>query len=462
MIIRALKKLLFCGYILVSILAPCGASNIYQHTLDNGLKIIYIPTDSNGTFCFGILYNVGGAYDPTGKAGLSHFLEHMMFRGTVNLSGAQLKKLLDIYDSKYNAFTSYDRTFYYHIVKQEFLGTDLAIEADRMQNLKFDNDDFFKERDVVSEERKLTCEANIINKYVQDAIFKMLFMYSPYQNPLGGFTWQIKNYDRQSLFSHYKKYYMPNNATVIIVGSKYKDNEKDWSYIKSEVIKYFGRLKNQAAMPPRYDGIGDPTDTGLKYVLEKSIPEIKQSEENIIYSLDAKHIKSLKAFCTLQLLLDMLFGSSVMERVIIDEQELAYSINSNLWMLTNATKAFVVIEIALKKDIERHKVEAAFFAIITNFKNKYLTDELINITKKKFIDRYDLAFDSPEKVFSRFVEYLSNEFSVDDIARLKEIINDITKEDVIEMYNKVFNDSNLTHKIYLHPTNIEPNMVKNS
>lgn len=445
-----------------SIMLSSDATVIYEHKLDNGLNIVYLPTDSNGTLCVGVLYSVGSIYDPDGKSGLSHFLEHMMFRGTKQLSAGQLKGLLDTYDMKYNANTSHENTFFFHVVKADFIDMNLSLEADRMQNLKFADDDFLKERDVVNEERKLTSESNVVNKYVYDAMFQILFLYSPYKNWIGGYTWQIEKYNKESLMAHYKKYYSPNNVTVIVVGSKYKSNEDNWNYVKSKITKYFGSIKNNSEIPPKYEGVSDPVNPGIKYVLEKSIPEIKQSSDTIIYSFDAQYVKTFKEYRTLKLLLGILFSSDVIKRIMVDEKELVYSINASLWHLKYASNTLIFVDMELKKGVERKKVEEVLFSIISEFKEKYLTNDLLKSAKKKAVDRYDLSFDSPYDVFQNLVEYIAYGYSSADIANTKEIINSITIQDIINMLDKVFKDDNITHKIYLHPTDVEPNLVKNS
>ena len=435
--------------------------DVFHTRLDNFLQIVYFPTDSNGVLYFGVLYNVGSADDPLDKIGLSHFLEHMMFKGTYSLPGDKLKYLLDKYDAYSNAFTSHDCTFYLHAVKSEFFDLDLQIEADRMKGLAFDDKALKKEREVVAEERKLRYEANPLTRYLSDIVPRSLFLYSSYGYPVGGYPWQIRQYDKHSLIKHYREFYNPNNATIIVVGNTADTPEKTNEMIVKKVTEHFGKIENKTVFPPVRLRTMDPLDSGIKQVIDRSTPEIKTSDLSIVYSFDRFLTTSIKDQLTVKLLLKILFSPSVMKRILVDEKQLVYSINAGFQALKFSLNHFVEIEMSLKNDVSRKTVEEEFFKILRTFKDEILSENLFEKNKRHMLNLYDLQFDNPKEVLLSLVEDLTSYLSIDEIKEKRATIESISFEDVKNMFDKIMKNEFITHKIYSHPQDVEPEAVIN-
>lgn len=434
---------------------------VFHKVLDNFLDIVYFPTDSNGVLYFGVLYNVGSGDDPLCRIGLSHFLEHMMFKGTYSLPGDKLKYLLDKYDAYSNAFTSHDCTFYIHAVKSEFFDLDLQIEADRMKGLAFDDEALKKEREVVAEERKLCYEANPLTRYLSDAVPRSLFLQSAYGYPVGGYPWQIAKYDKRSLVKHYREFYNPNNATIIVVGNTSDTPEKTYEMIVKKVTEHFGKIENKTVFPPARMRVMDPLDSGIKQIIDRSTPEVKTSDLSIVYSFDRFLTTSIKEQLTVKLLLKILFGPSVMKRILVDEKQLIYGINASFQALKFSLKHFVEVEIALKNDVSRKTVEEEFFKVLRIFKDEILSEDLFEKNKRHMLNLYDLQFDNPKDILLSIVNDLTSCLSIDEIKTKRATIESITFDDVKNMFDKIMKNEFITHKIYSHPQDIEPESVIN-
>jgi zinc protease len=190
---------------------------IKKYALSNGLRILLIPNDKLPTFSIYIHYGVGAKHEVAGITGSSHFLEHMMFKGAKDFGKGSFDRLIEGNGGVSNAYTSNDATVYHENLPIDALEITLKMEADRMQNLLLDPQEFLAEKDVVLEERKLRYENSPKGQLF---IRTMTTMYegTPYGSPVIGSIEDIKRVSRDEVFEYFKKYYAPNNAVMVIAG----------------------------------------------------------------------------------------------------------------------------------------------------------------------------------------------------------------------------------------------------
>lgn len=208
---------------------------IQTHTLPNGLQIVVVNNPLAPTVSVGVLYKVGTADDQPDQVGLSHFVEHLMFKGTKAMPGDAYDKALVRVGGIHNACTSFDWTIYTADVATDYLEMIVSMEADRMENLSFQKEEVESERGVVLEERRMRTENNPFGA-VQELVLHTLNSYHPYGVPPIGYPQHINAYTYESVFDHYKKWYAPNNAVLIVVGSVNLDQ------VVKLAEKYFGPL----------------------------------------------------------------------------------------------------------------------------------------------------------------------------------------------------------------------------
>lgn len=422
---------------------------IYEKTLSNGLKIVVVPMKTNNVIRFGIMYNVGCADDPMGKIGISHFLEHMMFKGTKNISKQKLKYLLEKYNAYTNAGTGYDFTYYYHDLNKTFLDVDLNIEADRMQNLLLNEEEINSEKNVVLEERNMRYDADPYNKYFADAMYKTLYLYSNYSYNGIGYPHQIKAYTKTATQVHYNKFYTPNNAIIIITG----DITKEEAFEKVE--KVFGPIKKHEDVIKR-DRVIDPSDIGIKYSMERESPQITNRDLTIMYTFDRKHIDTLKKNYIVKIMNDILGGTqgSVMFKKLIDENDRAYGISTSVDVRA-FDKAFLSVLCSLREKTDEKEIEAEILNIISSFKTKYLNKEIFQKTKDRMLNGIDMMFDSPSGMFDVVLENIVTGYRIDDLKNTYNIIKSITFSDVQNMADIILNPDNKTHRFYSHPKKVK-------
>ncbi|MDD3581906.1 MAG: pitrilysin family protein, partial [Desulfobacca sp.] len=190
---------------------------VQEVDLDNGLKVLLWPENRAPVVTLQIWYRVGSRNEVLGKTGLSHLTEHLMFRGTEKYGPKVFSRQVQKFGGRDNAFTSRDYTAYYEIGPKTSLGMWLEMEADRMQNLMVSEELFRTEQQVVLEERRLRTEDDPVSFLIEETL-AAAYKAHPYQWPVIGWMHDIKNLTRQDFMAHYRQYYQPNNATLVVVG----------------------------------------------------------------------------------------------------------------------------------------------------------------------------------------------------------------------------------------------------
>ncbi len=232
------KSFLFLLMVLLSGKAFSFVYQSFDKTLANGLKVIVTEKPGNGFAEIEVWYRVGSKDEGPGIRGMAHMFEHMMFRGTKNVSGEQLLEKMDSVGANWNAYTTYDRTVYHEYLPAEAMEMAIMLEADRMANLQVTQEILNTERQVVGEEYR-NGMSNWYQKLVQDR-YELLYPDNhPYQFDVIGHLDEITNFTAPQCMQFYDKYYSPNNAFVVIVG----DVNHEEMFKLAE--KYFGAVTKQ-------------------------------------------------------------------------------------------------------------------------------------------------------------------------------------------------------------------------
>lgn len=192
-------------------------AKVSQFELDNGMKILVKEDHRAPIAVQQVWYRVGSNYEHNGITGVSHMLEHMMFKGTEKLEPGEFSKTVSKLGGQENAFTSSDYTAYYQVVAKEHLQKVMQLEADRMRNIRITDEEFQKERDVVTEERRWRTEDKPGAKLYE--LFKATaYVNSPQHHPVIGWMSDIRNWTLADIQQWYQLWYAPNNATLVVVG----------------------------------------------------------------------------------------------------------------------------------------------------------------------------------------------------------------------------------------------------
>ena len=206
----------------------------HLHHFKNGLTLVTVNDPYSPTLTFQIWYRVGSRNEHRGRTGISHFNEHMMFTGTKKFPHGKLDTLINGVGGQLNAFTDYDFTAYFENVAPDRIDLPLAIESDRMTHLLLSPDQVERERNIVLEERRNDYD-DPTQKLVEK-VYATAYAVHPYHNPVIGWEKDIQHTTRRDILNYYRAHYMPNNATIVVVGPV------DEETLVKKIRSYFGSI----------------------------------------------------------------------------------------------------------------------------------------------------------------------------------------------------------------------------
>lgn len=241
MLYQRLRLILLCLLCYTS--TPLRASQVHEFTLDNGLRLIVKEDHRAPVVVSQVWYKVGGSYEQEGKTGLSHMLEHLMFKGTQKYKPGEFSRIMAANGANENAFTTMDYTAYFQTLEKSRLALSFEMEADRMRNLVLTQEEFVKEREVVAEERRTRTDDQP-NSLMYEYFAATAYQTSPYHHPTIGWMNDIKNCTLADLQEWYQHWYAPNNATLVVVGDVNPQAVFDLAK------QHFGPLKARQITPP--------------------------------------------------------------------------------------------------------------------------------------------------------------------------------------------------------------------
>ena len=248
--------------------SPVPEGNTHEKTLGNRLKVVVREDHRSPVVVAQVWYRVGGSHEPDGMTGISHVLEHMLFKGTEKYGPKEASRIIAENGGRENAFTNRDYTAYYQQWEKTRLPLSFDIESDRMRNLVLSEDEFIKEIEVVKEERRMRTEDRP-ESFLYEAFHKAAYDTSPYRNPVVGWREDLDNMKVEDLEAWYRRYYAPNNAIIVVAG----DVNADDVFTLAE--EYFGSLQAEEVAPE--EKVNEPQHDGLRRIVverEARVPSL--------------------------------------------------------------------------------------------------------------------------------------------------------------------------------------------
>lgn len=250
------------------LLAVCSlsaaAAPATEYTLKNGMKVIVKEDRRAPTVAHMVWYRIGAMDEVNGTTGVAHVLEHMMFKGTKKLKPGEFSARVAALGGRENAFTSRDYTAYFQQIEKSHLADMMALEADRMANLRFTKAEFEQEIKVVMEERRWRTEDKPIQK-VYEALHAIAWMAHPYRHPVVGWMNDLQNMTVEDARAWHASFYAPNNAVMVVTGDVAPEE------VRRLAEKYFGGIKPKT-VPPTKPQL-EPEQQGLRRVTVKAPAE---------------------------------------------------------------------------------------------------------------------------------------------------------------------------------------------
>ena len=241
------------------------ASPVHEYNLDNGMKILVKQDKRAPIAAMYVWYKVGSSYEHEGSTGLSHMLEHMMFKGTKKHPKGEFDRILAENGAENNAFTTQDYTAYYEVIASDRLNVAMELESDRMRGVVVPPEEFKKELEVVKEERRWRTEDKP-NAMTYEQFQAAAFTNSPYRTPVIGWMNDLNHMTYEDARAWYKKWYAPNNATLVVVG----DVEPDAVYEMAK--QYFGPIEKSEI--PKIKPRQEVKQLGMRHIIVKVPAEV--------------------------------------------------------------------------------------------------------------------------------------------------------------------------------------------
>jgi zinc protease len=408
-----------------------NAEDVKEYRLDNGLKVLIIEEHKAPVATFQVWYRVGSRNEPADKSGLSHLLEHMMFKGTPLYGPALLSRIVQKNGGIDNAYTTKDYTAYFELLSSDRISIAIDLESDRMQNLALEPKEFSSERRVVMEERRLRYEDDPQNSLFEEVV-AAAFKVHPYHRPVIGWMSGIDSIERKDLYNYYKTYYSPENAVIIIVGDVHAET------IIKKVKELFGEIP-PAESPQRDITSIEPEQKGERRVLLKR-------EAELPYIIVAYHIPSFphEDSYALDVLSMILSGgkSSRLYQSLVYDQKIALSASADYSGFNKEPYLFFLSATAAP-GIDINEVEKSLYIQIEKIMTDLPSEREIQKAKNQIESSFIMEQDS---IYLQAMKYGIFEMLGDWrlIERYLEGIRNVKADDIVKVAGKYFTDYNRT------------------
>ncbi|WP_145144024.1 M16 family metallopeptidase [Pseudomonas duriflava] len=307
----------------------------HEYQLDNGLTVIVREDHRAPVVVSQLWYKIGSSYETPGSTGLSHALEHMMFKGSSKTGPGEASLILRDLGAKENAFTSDDYTAYYQVLAKDRLPVALELEADRMATLRLPADEFSREMEVIKEERRLRTDDQPM-ALAYERFNAAAYPASGYRTPTIGWPADLKRMTIDELRHWYQTWYAPNNATLVVVGDVAGEE------VKQLAERYFGKTPARAVPAAKRPlELNTPGERRLVLPVRTQIPALLMGF-NVPGMASAENPRDVQALRLISALLDGGYSARLATQLERDEELVsgasasyeAYTRGDSLFMLS--------------------------------------------------------------------------------------------------------------------------------
>ncbi|CED94405.1 Peptidase, M16 family [Romboutsia ilealis] len=392
-----------------------------KHVLENGLTIIGEEIPYVKSISLGIWINAGSRIEDEEISGISHFIEHMLFKGTKNRTSKQIASEIDNLGGQINAFTSKECTCYYVKLLDSHIDIGIDILSDMILNSKFNEDDLDKERSVIIEELKMYEDSPEDLAY--DLLTENIYKNDTLGMNIIGTEESLKKLNREKLLDYFNKYYVPNNSVIAISGN-FNFNE----IINKIEEKFKGWKKKSVNI--------DIKKAEFKSCFLTKNKDIEQV--NLAMSLEAVPLENDEEVYALAVI-NTVFGGSISSRLfqkIREEKGLVYSIYSSQSLYRKCG------ELGIFASMSNEHLEEVYESIIEEIKimkKDYLTEQEIKESKEQLKGSYILGLESTSSRMMSIGRSLLLNNKVESTDDILKSIDNVDRETVKKVIDKIFN-----------------------
>ena len=398
--------------------------DVKKHKLENGLEVITIKKDTQIS-SINIGVKVGALNETLNEKGISHYIEHMLFKGTENRTFQKLNDDLEALGGEYNAYTDFSQTVYSISCLEDELKSAIEILSDMLICSKFPEEEIEKERGVILAE--IRSSKDCVEDFSFKKINEIAFKNSSLRYDVAGLDENVKRFTKKELYNYYKKYYIPNNSLITMVSSLSHEEALE------EISKYFSKWEANEKIKLV---VRDEKNRNIKKITTKENIELC----TIIYlftfyDLDKDYELPLR-------ILNHRLGesaNSLLFREIRENRGLAYDIYSHLDITQNVRTLYVYTAVD-EEDIDdaSSAIEEIFNDI--KFRNIIIGDNDLNVMKKVHKTAVVSTLEDSVELCSYILSQSLEDEDIFEFLKDMDRLNTITADEIYEVANKVLND----------------------
>jgi zinc protease len=408
--------------LLISRADASSAIDVSHFKLGNGLEVVVIPDRRAPVVTHMVWYRVGSADEPPGKSGIAHFLEHLMFKGTLKHPGGRFSQAVASVGGQENAFTSSDYTGYYQRVSREHLKALMEFEADRMTGLVLNDEAVKPELNVVLEEQNQRV-ANSPRARLGEQIDAALYVNHPYGRPVIGWRHEIEALNREDALAFYRRFYTPNNAILVVAGDVTADE------VKAFAEATYGKVVPTVELGPRRRPQEPPPVAARQVTLADPRVELPLMQRS--YLVPSANTGAPGEAQVLEVLAYILGhgNTSRLHRTLVVERQIAVSAGG--WYSGTALDAtkFAVYG-SPKPDVTLQQIEAAIDAVIDEVVLRGVTADELARAKNRLLADAIYVRDSQSTMARWFGSALTTGSTVQEVLAWPDRIAAVTAEAV--------------------------------
>ena len=399
-----------------------------EYDLPNGLHVILHQDNSAPVVTTSVMYHVGAKDEAAGRTGFAHFFEHLLFEGTKNIKRGEWFKLVSSNGGSNNANTSPDRTYYYETFPSNNEQLGLWMEAERLRHPVINQIGVDTQREVVKEEKRLRMDNQPYGKLV-DAILTTLFKKHPYKGTVIGSIEDLNSAKLEEFNAFFKKYYIPNNATLVVAGDIKPEQTKKW------INEYFGSIPKGTPITRNF-----PKETPITQEFEETIYDANIQIPAYIFAYRTPAAKERDAYILSMLGNYLSKGkSSVLYKKLVDNEKKALAVEAfNLGLVDHSIFAFFAIPMGnTSKDVLKKDIDAEIKKLQTDLISEEDYQKLQNQMENNFVN----ANSSVEGIADTLADSYLLKGNTNLINEEINIYRSITREDLRNAARKYLNSN---------------------
>ena len=410
---------------ILSVIVPLEAfGNVTSFSLENGMRVVVVEDHRAPVVTHMVWYRAGASDENSGKSGIAHLLEHLLFKETENVENGEFSQTVAALGGSDNAFTSQDYTAYYQRVSKQYLDLMMYYESDRMKNLKISELDFNTEVKVVIEERSQRTDSKP-GALFNEQNMASLYLNHPYGVPIVGWRHELDDLVLEDAIDFYKTYYSPNNAILIVSG------DVDPKNVQILANKFYGSLENTIYLDVRKRPAEPPQIVERRLIFEDE--RVSQPYITRTYLAAERDPGQQREAAALTLLADLI-GSDGIQSILgktlqLDNKKAIYT-NAYYNGLSYDDTNFSLIVVP-NNDVTLLDIEVELDKVINTFISKGIDEDHLERIKFQYKAQQIFSLDSAYSQARRFGVALTSGLTIEDVLAWPKIIQDIKSAEIL-------------------------------